>query len=200
MSLLKHPKLFILLFHVIVSYGNPASNFGPPYCTDIALLSHPYMVILLPYMAGGGGRGGQPDLKRKNVHHVRNFISATPLIKHLINERIQDLLQLFSCLLMVLVTIGNMLLGCNNLNSLFEDKEQWEPTLAKLFQLSDSKASPVLLKEAWCLDCPDHGETSASFNAAELERCPRFICTESLSFLHRYTLIINKHVMTLDNS
>ncbi len=80
MSLLKHPKLFILLFRVIVSHGNPASNFGPPYRADIALLSHPYMVILPPYMAGGGGRGGgRPDLKHENVRHVRNFISANPL-------------------------------------------------------------------------------------------------------------------------
>ncbi len=30
-------------------------------------------------MAGEGGRGVQPDLKRENVRHVRNFISATPL-------------------------------------------------------------------------------------------------------------------------
>ncbi len=46
------------------------------------------MDILLLYMAGeggwggggGGGEGGvQPDLKRENVHHVRNFISTTPL-------------------------------------------------------------------------------------------------------------------------
>ncbi len=85
MSLLKHPKLFILLFHVIVSHGNPASNFGPLYCTDIALLSHPYMVILLPYMAGGGREGGgRPDLKHKNVHHVHNFISATPLNQYVL--------------------------------------------------------------------------------------------------------------------
>ncbi|KAK0235464.1 Alpha/beta hydrolase fold-1 [Armillaria nabsnona] len=71
-------------------------------------------------------------------------------------------------------------------------KEQWEPTLAKLFQLSDSKASPVLLKEAWCLDCPDHGE-SASFNAAELERCPRFIsCYDYGQFL--VTLLQSGHI------
>ncbi len=49
---------FIYLFHAIMSHGNLASTFGQPYCTDIALLSHPHMVILLPYMAGGGGRGG----------------------------------------------------------------------------------------------------------------------------------------------
>ncbi len=54
MSLLKHPKHFILLFRVIVSHSNLASNFGPPYCAEISLLSHPYIVILLPYMAGGG--------------------------------------------------------------------------------------------------------------------------------------------------
>ncbi len=29
-----------------------------PYDADIALLSHPYMIILPLYMAGGGGRGG----------------------------------------------------------------------------------------------------------------------------------------------
>ncbi len=37
------------------------------------------MDILLLYMAGEGGV--QPDLKRENVRHVCNFISATPLRK-----------------------------------------------------------------------------------------------------------------------
>ncbi len=69
---------FIYLFHAIMSHGNLAGTFGQPYCADIALLSYPHMVILLPYMAGGGGL---PDLKRENVRHVRNFISATPLVQ-----------------------------------------------------------------------------------------------------------------------
>ncbi len=37
-----------------MSHSNLAGTFGQPYCADIALLSHPHMVILLPYMAGGG--------------------------------------------------------------------------------------------------------------------------------------------------
>ncbi len=79
-ELIKTSNALYIPFHAIMSHGNLAGTFGQPYCADIALLSYPHMVILLPYMAGGGGRGGGlPDLKRENVRHVRNFISATPL-------------------------------------------------------------------------------------------------------------------------
>ena len=52
------------------------------------------------------------------------------------------------------------------------DKETWEPTITRLFQLDDLAAignnSLSTIVEAWSIDCPDHGE-SAAFNRASLD-------------------------------
>ncbi len=73
-----------MLYIPFLCYSESRQSGRPPYGADIALLSYPHMVILLLHMAGGGGRGGPPDLKRENVRHVRNFISATPLSVNLL--------------------------------------------------------------------------------------------------------------------
>ncbi len=86
MRVLKHPICFISLFnpfsHVVMSDGNPASNFrltSGHYIDWHSLLSYTYMAILLPYMVGGGGGRGPHSLIHKNVCHVCDFISAAPL-------------------------------------------------------------------------------------------------------------------------
>ena len=37
-------------------------------------------------------------------------------------------------------------------------KETWEPSLEKLLTLSAQADSKVKIREAWSLDCPNHGE------------------------------------------
>ncbi|KAJ7721143.1 Alpha/beta hydrolase fold-1 [Mycena metata] len=46
-------------------------------------------------------------------------------------------------------------------------KETWMPTLEALFALASSKGSPVKIREAWCLDCPNHG-ASGQLNGTTL--------------------------------
>ncbi|KAJ6596751.1 Alpha/beta hydrolase fold-1 [Mycena sp. CBHHK59/15] len=46
-------------------------------------------------------------------------------------------------------------------------KETWMPTLEALFALASSDGSPVKIREAWCLDCPNHG-ASGQLNATVL--------------------------------
>jgi len=36
-------------------------------------------------------------------------------------------------------------------------KETWEPSLERLFKLSSQSGSPINIREAWALDCPNHG-------------------------------------------
>ncbi|KAF8169061.1 Alpha/beta hydrolase fold-1 [Mycena galopus ATCC 62051] len=56
-------------------------------------------------------------------------------------------------------------------------KETWIPTLDAIFSLASSKDSPVKIREAWCLDCPNHG-ASAQLNAAVLLQPEFFLnCT-----------------------
>lgn len=37
-------------------------------------------------------------------------------------------------------------------------KETWEPSLEQLFKLASGPGSRVRIREAWALDCPNHGE------------------------------------------
>lgn len=52
-------------------------------------------------------------------------------------------------------------------------KEHWEPVIKELFQ-EDHAAGSTIIKEAWAIDCPDHGE-SAILNENELENRKRYI-------------------------
>ena len=59
-------------------------------------------------------------------------------------------------------------------------KETWEPALEDLFQLAAQCGSKVIIREAWAIDCPNHGE-SASLNRRALKDQGReyllpFIC------------------------
>jgi len=43
-------------------------------------------------------------------------------------------------------------------------KETWEPSLVRLFWETclnkDSAANPVKIREAWAIDCPNHGQSA----------------------------------------
>lgn len=75
-------------------------------------------------------------------------------------------------------------------------KETWMPTVEALFTLAASKGSPIKIREAWCLDCPNHG-ASGQLNATVLLspefflNCVYEVCTpisatySSLSFVRK---------------
>lgn len=46
-------------------------------------------------------------------------------------------------------------------------KEVWEPTLERIFELASRPSNLVKIREAWAIDCPNHGE-SARLNAKAL--------------------------------
>ena len=52
-------------------------------------------------------------------------------------------------------------------------KETWEPTMERLFYLASSRGSSLKIREAWALDCPNHGE-SAMLNERALQQ-PEFL-------------------------
>ena len=54
-------------------------------------------------------------------------------------------------------------------------KETWEPTLRELFKQPNAK---VLIREAWAIDCPNHGE-SAVLNS-QILKGPQFTSCMSL--------------------
>lgn len=57
------------------------------------------------------------------------------------------------------------------------DKEQWEPVIYDLFQ-ADAMNAVSVIKEAWAVDCQDHGE-SASLNEDVLLGASRCVCRHS---------------------
>lgn len=64
-------------------------------------------------------------------------------------------------------------------------KESWEPTLHSIFQLAIQPGSRLKLREAWLLDCPNHGE-AAVYNEHVLrqnEDC-QFTCQKYASAVH----------------
>jgi len=63
--------------------------------------------------------------------------------------------------------------------NLMTDKEHWEPVIKELFE-EDHAAGSAIIKEAWAIDCQDHGE-SAILNENELENGKRYICERSTS-------------------
>lgn len=48
-------------------------------------------------------------------------------------------------------------------------KETWEPTLTHLFRLLAGSSRAGKIREAWALDCPNHGE-AAALNEAVFNR------------------------------
>jgi len=63
--------------------------------------------------------------------------------------------------------------------NMMADKEHWEPVIKELFE-EEHAAGSAIIKEAWAIDCQDHGE-SAILNENELENGKRYICERSLS-------------------
>jgi len=63
--------------------------------------------------------------------------------------------------------------------NLMADKEHWEPVIKELFE-ENHAAGSAIIKEAWAIDCQDHGE-SAILNENELESSKRHICERSIS-------------------
>ena len=45
-------------------------------------------------------------------------------------------------------------------------KETWEPTLQDLFELVSQSNTEVLIRDAWAVDCPNHGESGVLNNQA----------------------------------
>lgn len=64
-------------------------------------------------------------------------------------------------------------------------KETWEPSLEHLFKLSSQPGSVVKIREAWALDCPNHG-ASSQLNEDALMR-PEFY--NNCASLDQYTAV-----------
>ncbi|KAJ7815968.1 Alpha/beta hydrolase fold-1 [Mycena olivaceomarginata] len=67
-------------------------------------------------------------------------------------------------------------------------KEIWMPTLDAIFSLASSEDSPVKIREAWCLDCPNHG-ASGQMNATVLlqpEFFRNFSCERFAQAVHHF--------------
>lgn len=52
-------------------------------------------------------------------------------------------------------------------------KETWEPVMEQVFKLASQNGGPVKIREAWALDCPNHGE-SGQLNEIALQRLDFF--------------------------
>ncbi|KAJ6546687.1 Alpha/beta hydrolase fold-1 [Mycena vulgaris] len=79
-------------------------------------------------------------------------------------------------------------------------KETWMPTLDALFALASSADSPVKIREAWCLDCPNHG-ASGPMNATVLlqpEFFHNFSCERFAQAAHHFLSVSPYHVAGLD--
>lgn len=50
-------------------------------------------------------------------------------------------------------------------------KETWEPTLERVFELAVRDPGKVKIRDAWAMDCPNHGKRCASiYGAYDCER------------------------------
>jgi hypothetical protein len=68
-------------------------------------------------------------------------------------------------------------------------KESWMPTIDAIFTLASSEGSPVKIREAWCLDCPNHG-ASGQLNATVLLQPEFFLnCTHYLLLLSSHSIL-----------
>ncbi|KAE9401837.1 hypothetical protein BT96DRAFT_918587 [Gymnopus androsaceus JB14] len=54
-------------------------------------------------------------------------------------------------------------------------KESWEPTLERIFHCSIKEHHTVKIREAWCLDCPNHG-ASGYLNERVLQSPEYYLC------------------------
>lgn len=62
-------------------------------------------------------------------------------------------------------------------------KETWEPTIDRLFQLASTDNNQhVKIREAWCLDCPNHG-AAAELNERVLLEPEYFLNCERFQWL-----------------
>lgn len=55
-------------------------------------------------------------------------------------------------------------------------KEQWEPTIHRLFEFN-TKANLPILREAWSVDCPNHGQSYILNEKSIAEYAYTLICT-----------------------
>ncbi|KAF7331405.1 Abhydrolase domain-containing protein mpaH [Mycena kentingensis (nom. inval.)] len=79
-------------------------------------------------------------------------------------------------------------------------KETWVPTIERLFDLAASEDCPVKIREAWCLDCPNHGR-SASMNANALlqpEYHLNFSCERYAQAIHQFLSATPYHAPKID--
>ncbi|KAJ7476851.1 Alpha/beta hydrolase fold-1 [Mycena galericulata] len=79
-------------------------------------------------------------------------------------------------------------------------KETWMPTVEAIFALASSEDSPVKIREAWCLDCPNHG-ASAQMNAIALlqpELFLNFSCERYAQAVHHFLSIGPDQGATVD--
>lgn len=60
-------------------------------------------------------------------------------------------------------------------------KETWEPSIEKLLTLSAQTRSKVKIREAWSLDCPNHGEAGHLNEPLLNERAFRNNCVSFLT-------------------
>ncbi|KAK7053724.1 Abhydrolase domain-containing protein mpaH [Favolaschia claudopus] len=70
-------------------------------------------------------------------------------------------------------------------------KETWMPTIDTLFALASSEHSPIKIREAWALDCPNHG-ASGQLNAYILlqpEFFLNFSCEKYAQAVHHFLSI-----------
>ncbi len=60
-------------------------------------------------------------------------------------------------------------------NSHSPDKEQWEPTLERIFTIQQSKNQFYRIREAWAFDWQNHGD-AAVLNQSALSDRPEGVC------------------------
>ncbi|KAG6826106.1 hypothetical protein H0H92_001107 [Tricholoma furcatifolium] len=79
-------------------------------------------------------------------------------------------------------------------------KETWEPSIEKLLTLSAQAGSRLKIREAWALDCPNHGE-AAHLNKALLNEPDfrnNFTCEKYAISAHRFLLDAPHHAAGVD--
>jgi hypothetical protein len=77
------------------------------------------------------------------------------------------------------------------------DKEQWEPTIQKLFTLQSEKSNFPQIREAWALDWQSHGE-SAVLNELALKDDPESARTSRHYSSRIWLLLIGIPLTALD--
>ena len=73
------------------------------------------------------------------------------------------------------------------------DKEQWEPTIQRLFDL-DATRPTRLIRDAWSLDWQSHGEAGILNRSALLRRDS--VCASALHSIPHYSALRSLHAAT----